>query len=102
RKNSALTNWLPARTAAYLAQLRSAGFFPRIDAPIPKLVEGASPGNFEIQFPVAAVGTLCYTLDGTDPRLAGGAPSASALIHGATTQTELPVPFGSRWRWYSD
>ncbi|MBN2474267.1 MAG: CotH kinase family protein [Pirellulales bacterium] len=48
-------------------------------------------------------GTVYYTLDGSDPRLAGGGVSAGASVYSSTGTIEVSlVPAGSDWRYLDD
>lgn len=69
------TSWIPQRTDLFLDQLRAADLYPRVAAPTldPPCGEGG-PTTLHSES-----GPVVYTLDGTDPRLAGGALSPSAL-----------------------
>ncbi|MFT5527641.1 MAG: hypothetical protein ACI9HK_005625, partial [Pirellulaceae bacterium] len=86
-----VTNYFPNRTDVVINQLRSRGLYPNTEAP-GFFIEGArqyggSVNRGDELTMQAAAGTLYYTLDGTDPRLVGGAASNTALIYGGT-----PIP----------
>ena len=66
-----LNTWMPGRSATYLAQLQSAGYYPSLAAP-------AFAGSGTINFPVAGA-TVLYTTNGSDPRLPGGAQNPTAI-----------------------
>ncbi len=90
----------PGRTEVLLDQLRARGWYP-VEAPefFPNggpITPGASP---DISAPA---GTVYYTVDGSDPRLPGGAinPAASILNTGFSISTL--VPRGSSWRYLDD
>ena len=76
-RNRLTNTYFPARDDVVLSQLRSAGYYPNVDAPVFN-INGSyqhggyvSPGD---QFSItASEGTIWYTLDGSDPRLPGGA-----------------------------
>ncbi|MCW5556658.1 MAG: lamin tail domain-containing protein [Verrucomicrobiae bacterium] len=78
RRDSVLANWLPQRTEAVRRNFRSAGFYPSLDAPSHTPASGLVPRGTAIRFLSPAGATIHYTLDGTDPRLPGGAVSTSA------------------------
>jgi hypothetical protein len=92
-----LENYFPRRTEIVLGQLRSAGLYPRT-ATAEFLVNGtaqygglvATGASFSI---AAASGTIYYTLDGTDPRLPGGAvsPAAATYVSPWMVNTNLTV-----------
>jgi len=78
-----LGEFFPARTGIVLGQFRSQGWYPQTVAPAFR-VNGSSrhggglaPGD--VLTATAPAGTIFYTLDGTDPRLPGGAISPAAV-----------------------
>jgi hypothetical protein len=82
--NYVLNTWLASRAETLLAQLRSAALYPTIDAPsfsingVPEYGGLFNPNDtLTMSGPPAA--TIYYTLDGSDPRLLGGAVSGSAI-----------------------
>lgn len=89
--NNVVTNILPTRTATVLAQLQADGLYPTATAP--SLTDaGGTPhygGPVAVGFQLritAPAGTIYFTIDGTDPRLPGG-----AIAPGAITATS-PIP----------
>src|SRR5207302_3666647 len=92
--NTVLNTFFPSRTANLLAQFRNQSMgdanvpikiYPTTEAPEFKEQFG---GNFASGFVLhvnnpngAPSGTIYYTLDGSDPRLLGGAVSPSALVY---------------------
>ncbi len=100
--NSVLNNFLPQRSGVVLNQLRSAGLYPNVTAPS----FNQHGGNITNGFPLAMsapAGTIYYTLDGTDPRLTGGAISPGARTYGGpialteTSEVKARVWNGSTW-----
>jgi hypothetical protein len=95
------TAWFPNRADTVLNHFRNQGLFPLTDAPV------FSPhgGQVAAETPVSMTtdaDTIYYTLDGSDPRLLGGAVSPSALA--ATFGGGAPVPVtymstGHVWRY---
>jgi len=73
------TNLFPARTAQMISQLRARGLYPSFDPPTFTPYGGLVTNGFQ---PVLSStnGTIYYTLDGSDPRLAGGGLSPLALV----------------------
>lgn len=67
----------PRRTAALLGQLRARGLYPSVDPPAFDVRGGAVAAGFRPQLSAPA-GTIYYTLDGSDPRLPGGAVAPAA------------------------
>lgn len=76
--NRILTNYIPRRTGIVVGQLRGKNLYPALAAPAYSQHGGSVPKNFSLSLSAPA-GVLYYTLDGSDPRLPGGAVSASAL-----------------------
>jgi len=85
--NYVINTWLVSRAETLISQLRSAGLYPTLDAPWFS-INGVSEygGLFNpndtltISGPTAT--TIYYTLDGSDPRLLGGAVSGTAIPYG--------------------
>ena len=99
--NWILNNYLPNRTSVVIQQLRNRGWFK--DPPTISVPGGSVPAGTEVVLSNAnSPGTVYYTLDGTDPRLPGGAVSSSASVfHSATTATTL-IAKGATWRYLDD
>ena len=78
----------PARTAELLGYLRRAGWYPDFDPPAFNQYGGLVAEGFQPTL-ASSAGTIYYTVDGSDPRLPGGAvsPSAKAWSPGAVTVT---------------
>ncbi len=72
------TGLFPQRTTNLLGLLRTRGFYPTLDAPVLSQ-HGGSVSNGQSVSISAGSGTIYYTLDGSDPRLPGGALSPAAL-----------------------
>ncbi len=77
-----LANYMPFRTAVVLQQLRNAGLYPAVDAPVFNQLGGAFPPGFALT--MTASNAIYYTVDGTDPRQSGsgaiqGTPYSGAL-----------------------
>ena len=97
-----LDNYFPVRTDMVLGQLRSAGLYPATAAP----TLSQHGGHVESGFPVtmtAPAGTIYYTLDGSDPRLADGSVNPDAVVfdYGSATSTTL-ITEGDTWRYLDD
>ncbi|MCX7424226.1 MAG: CotH kinase family protein, partial [Planctomycetia bacterium] len=59
-------------------------------------------GTIDIGAPVtasAAIGTVYYTTDGSDPRLPGGGLSPTAVAMGAQTSENVLIPTGANWQY---
>lgn len=76
---SSVRSWFPQRTSILINQLRNAGLYPLLNAPGFSQPGGLVPPGYALVLtnPNPA-GTLYFTVDGSDPRLWGGAVSSSA------------------------
>jgi len=88
-----LNSYFPGRTNTVLAQLRARNLYPDTDAPELR-VNGTrrhggyyEPGDALSLDNPGGSGSVYYTLDGTDPRLAGGAVNPEATVYGGGTIT---------------
>ena len=84
-----LANYFPVRTNIVLGQLRSAGLFPSTSFESPSFSQHGgvlATGQSLAISNAESSGTLYYTLDGSDPRLAGGAISGSAIAYSGAFQ----------------
>lgn len=81
-ENQRLVNsYFVHRGAIVLAQLRTAGLYPNLDAPRFNLVAGPVAAGATLSLS-APEGSILYTLDGTDPRVYGtGAISPTAITY---------------------
>jgi len=85
-QNDLLTNWFPQRSAIVLEQFQSRGLYPSLAA-ASFLVEGvpqhgglvAGGNELTLREPSGRGVKTYYTLDGSDPRLPGGAVSPTAI-----------------------
>jgi hypothetical protein len=102
RRDQVLQNWFPTRTGQALSDFRSAGFYPALDAPVLNQQGGLVPAGFEPRFMPPTRGTIYFTLDGSDPRLPGGAVSKGAKTFSSGRAGEIIIPPGSQWRWFTD
>lgn len=99
-----LTNYFPFRTAIVLNQLRAKGLFPALAAPSLSQRGGSFEPGFELTLGhTNAAGAIYFTLDGSDPRLPGGAiaPGAQSysapIVLNAATQVRARVKNGATW-----
>ncbi|MEW6158284.1 MAG: lamin tail domain-containing protein [Verrucomicrobiota bacterium] len=102
RRDSALTAWLPRRSSEALSQFRNAGFYPSLDAPVLNQQGGIVTSGFEVRFLAPVQAQILFTLDGSDPRLPGGGVSPSAILYETGGRSEILVPAGAFWRWFTD
>ena len=84
-----LTRYFPRRTGRVLSHLRSAGLYPRVVAPelIPHGGDLVAPFEVTLEAPV---GTIHFTLDGTDPRQPPGFPADALIDEGAAAVALVP------------
>ncbi|MGV3771467.1 MAG: lamin tail domain-containing protein [Verrucomicrobiales bacterium] len=76
--NSVLNGFFPQRSTTVLNQLRAKNLYPTVPAPSFNQHGGNVQPGFTLSV-TAPNGVIYYTLDGSDPRLPGGAISPSAL-----------------------
>lgn len=86
-RSSLLANWFPQRSTNVLAQFQARNLYPAVVAPAFSSNGGEVTGSFLLSMS-APTGAIHYTLDGTDPRLPGGAVLGDAQEYAAT-----PVAF---------
>ncbi len=96
-KNSYINTVLSTRTETVISQYRSAGFYPRLEAPEFAQHGGRIPESYQLTI-TAEDGTVYYTLDGRDPRLPGGTVLPDALEAGSLEKIKL-VSEGASARW---
>ncbi|MFN0067557.1 MAG: lamin tail domain-containing protein, partial [Limisphaerales bacterium] len=94
--------FINGRAAVLLGQLRSDGVYPGVAAPSFNQHGGAINAGFGLLM-AAPAGTVYYTLDGSDPRLPGGALNPAALPYsglrqlGESTVVKARVRSGGEW-----
>ena len=82
-QNRLVTQYFPARTNVLLNQLRADALYPTTAAPVFAQHGGSIPLGYSLGITNPnATGVIYYTLDGTDPRVAGGDISGGALLYG--------------------
>ena len=85
------------RPAIVLNQLRADNLFPNVAAPTFSSYGGVVPSGYSLYMTnTNATSTLYFTLDGSDPRLRGGAVSPTALVY--TPGTPITINFSTRVR----
>jgi len=101
--NRIVTNYLPTRTQVVLDQFKNVGWYPSIDPPAFSQRGGYVPEGFSLLLS-GGTGTVYYTLDGSDPRLPGGAVNtAKAQVYAqpirlaATAKVKARCLSGSTW-----
>src|SRR5205814_4659290 len=103
-QNRILNEYFPVRTDNVLQQLTNRGLYPAVAAPIFSNNGGTFAGaqNLAMSNPGAS-GTIYYTIDGSDPRLAGGVLSPSAIAYSgsinlsSSRRVEARVLDGTTW-----
>ncbi|NLZ04721.1 MAG: hypothetical protein GXY19_06090 [Phycisphaerae bacterium] len=75
-----LNDYFPKRTDIVLAQFKTKGWYPSVEAPTFNQHGGAVESGFDLVM-TAPAGNIYYTLDGSDPRLPGGAVNAGAIAY---------------------
>jgi hypothetical protein len=68
-----------SRTGVVINQMKAAGIFPNLAAPVFSRHGGVTPPGYELQITSDGV-DIYYTIDGSDPRLPGGAINPSATL----------------------
>jgi hypothetical protein len=94
-KQRLLLEYFPRRTAVLLDQLRGAGLYPNVEAPRFNQHGGDFLPGFALTMS-APVGAIYYTMDGSDPRLAGGGVSPGAQAYGAAIPLSTSVTASAR------
>jgi len=72
--------YYPSRSAIVLGQFRDIDLYPSTEAPTFGQHGGFVPAGFQLEI-TAPAGTIYYTVDGADPRQAGGAVAPGALVY---------------------
>ena len=84
REVNRILNLMTGNNDIFVNALRNEDYYPAFHPPTLNQRGGLVPAGFEVTLDnPTAMGTVYYTLDGTDPRLPGGAVSTSALIYDA-------------------
>ena len=84
-RNYLNSTFFPQRTAKVLSQFKARGWYP-VEAPEMSQRGGSVAAGSEIGL-VAPSGTIYYTTDGSDPRLAGGAVNPAATAYNSNIST---------------
>jgi hypothetical protein len=86
-RNWVIGTYLPQRSAC-AQQFKAAGFYPAVEAPAFQQHGGLVDPGFQL-LATAPAGSVHVTLDGTDPRLPGGAVSPGSIVASGANQVEL-------------
>ncbi len=104
-RDALLASYFPQRSARVLDQFRAIGLYPPVAAPTFSQHGGVVADGFEV-FLGAGAGTIHYTLDGQDPRLASGdtrpgalstPPPGGLVAIGRTTTVRARALAGGAW-----
>ena len=91
------TNYFPQRTDTLLTQLRSAGLYPNLSAPVFSQHGGRIPRGFSLS--MTATNPIYFTTNGNDPRVAiSGAVSEEASIYSGPITLNSSVLVKARTR----
>ncbi len=85
------------RTTNLLGHLRNRGLYPALAPPVFSQYGGSVTSGYPLVLS-SATGTIYYTLDGSDPRLPGGAVSPLALATNLASWS--PIVSGGNWRYW--
>ncbi|HTK75865.1 MAG TPA: lamin tail domain-containing protein, partial [Gemmataceae bacterium] len=86
--NRVFNSYIPQRTDAVLGQLRNRGWISTVVGPTYSQNGGNVPAGYPLTISNPnGVGTIYYTLDGSDPRLLGGGVSGAAQVYNGTPIT---------------
>ena len=101
-QNRADSRLLTGRAQTVLAQFKAIDWYPAVAVPVISLPSSRVQPNSNVTV-TAPEGTLCITLDGTDPRASGGSLSPSAQVYAGpvtisdTTQIKARAKVGQTW-----
>ncbi len=90
-------NFLSGRTAVLISQLQADGLYPSITPPAFNATNGAVASGFVFRMTNSnPSSTIYYTLDGSDPRLIGGAVAPSAVAYSGPITVNTITTFRTR------
>ncbi|YCM46396.1 lamin tail domain-containing protein [Verrucomicrobiaceae bacterium 227] len=98
-RNRLLTTYFPTRNDFVVNLLRENDLYPSTDAPVFSQHGGPIPVDFTLKM-TAKEGDIHYTIDGSDPRLVGGAvnPGAGTLSGGSELKSLITLA-ANDWRY---
>ena len=103
-QNNLINNHFPGLTKNMIRRFTSAGMYPDIIAPVFSKHGGSLPSDFPVTMATDA-NTIYYTIDGSDPRLPGGAPNPDAVTASFDVSGPTPVSYistGHTWKYLDD
>ncbi len=107
------SNFFATRGNLVISQLKTYNLYPGIDPPVFVSQRGGwvtADYELELGLPEGQTGTIYYTLDGTDPRMRGGAVSPTAIEYPTAEQSTVLVSKslaagtipGATWKYLDD
>jgi uncharacterized repeat protein (TIGR01451 family) len=99
--DSLMNDFVPHRGSRLIPQLRADGLYPSFDAPTLSQFGGDIASGTEVII-TGYGGQIYYTLDGSDPRLLGGAVNSAAQAYSSSTTTDVIVPLNQTWKYLAD
>ena len=94
--------WFPRRTPISISQFRAAGLYPEIDPPVFSQHGGKVSAGSGLLI-TNDTGDIYYTVDGSDPRLAGGGIHPNSIkINGAKSDQTLIEAGAPGWSYLDD
>ena len=94
-----IQSYFPKRTAVVLKQLRAAGLYPQVAAPVFNQYGGPVKDKFELLMSSAGSGTVYFTTNGTDPRVRlSGAVAPEATSYAQPLPLYPPLQVKARTR----
>ena len=103
-QNNLLNSQLPNLTSTMISRFRAAGMYPEIISPVFSQHGGSVAPGAGITM-ATNVGTVYYTMDGSDPRLSGGSVNPSATVAEFAGNAPTPRDFittGYVWKYLDD
>ena len=93
-----IRNFISGRVPTLIGQVRSVGWYPDVDPP--KLSKhGGFIASTQQLLMTGGPGLIYYTVNGSDPRRAGGGIDSSAKIFEGNTSSEMLLRRGSVWKY---
>lgn len=98
-----MTVWFPQRSEILLNQLRNDSLYPDLEAPIFSQHGGSVSAGFNLLFSNLGADDIYYTIDGSDPRLAGGEVNPLATNAGSGSTPVMIIEENSPgWEYLDD
>lgn len=99
-RNRLFTSYFPVRTDNVIAQYRSAGYLPGLEAPVFSVYGGRVVAGHPLEMTSPDGEAIYYTTDGSDPRVAAEVSELELIAEGAAMRAFVPADnsLGSSWR----